>query len=408
MSANYLEGVSYIQALLPPLSIREGVEIDTSTRIYGGECTLQRLSVNLLLVKLFLKITQETALALKEAGFKKFDALVRNFGCQITAHQVFQLVQNEALFEEAQRVMTIVESKFAQIEKIRAVAGLVIKQNFRNNNFSFEEMATSLELNFTVSVEFSQLIRLRALSIVNLSVVITNTNGRKIEVPKTKPESLQRLVKGKAIKFLPTLVYGLQAVESRNAVSHIQVAADNLSNSLERRTLLQRAVSSERVRESIPISERTSPILSLPLLHNTEISLRGISSGVILVKNKLFTGEERVEGAVETKLFLNATTHLPLSAEKVASLAAATPLFVIEGYIFDFKRLEKILTEGGLIRVLNANCAVLNQYGAKTSQEDIEDFFVQEDINQYKLYKEIPETIFEVDHVFCSSVRVER
>ena len=315
--------------------------------------------------ELFLKIALGTAEAIRECHYKKFDALIRNFGCQITALQVHQLVQNPRLASTAAKIA----------------------------RKAIDHLKVETHSDIRVSREFSKLARFHLLYLVNKAVAVHDKNdpSKVIEIPETSIEKLKKLSKIKD-QQLTDLVSAIQSEESIAAADFIKQEALQLGD-FDRSGLIKKALTNTHQRRSTKFD-----IVSLPLLYNTEASLRRVTSGPILVKNKLLMAGKPIEGEKEIQLFFQSITGPEISKENIDPKQS---LVVIEGYIKNADALFELIHTKGLVHIINANCALYKQYASFTTQP-LKDPELKKDLENYKKEKNIPLNVFEIDHVYCS------
>ena len=273
--------ISLIESMLPRAEIVERNVFEKKTTIPQGN-TQQveqiRQSIftqNYKIIELFLKVAEDAAIAVIDKKYTAFDALVKNFGCQMTALEVQQLLSEESLLNEA----------LSLIKTILKIQGVVKERKFiKKSRFNFSEFCSTIpEMgDLKVSERMARLTRLRFLAIVNNNKIV---NER--EVPYTELGPMIKLVKNLDIKFLDTLVVGLQADESFRAVSFIQEQAKQISPANPRKRIISEALLT--VKEKTAKGERTGTSFT-SLLYNMEACLCRIDNGIVLVKNKLKLG----------------------------------------------------------------------------------------------------------------------
>ncbi len=311
---------------------------------------------------LIIKIFQQTATAIQENRYKQFDALVKNFGCQISSLQVARAISSPHLKREAEEIDRLIREK-------------------------------SLPKNFGPSSQFLQLARFRVLTIINDNKLDPTGN----EVPFTNLERLATISTLSKTK-LNEIVFGLQVEESRNAALFIAEEANAISDTELRKPLLQRLLS--------PIFQRTSHLItSIPLSYNTEAVMIRFN-GLVLLKNKLFLLDKPIEGTSKETVFIQMPQQRILEFQEVENLPIEEPLIVIEGFIAKEKSIRELVQNVGVRTLLNANCALIPQYISGCEQNLGDDEAVA-DLSVYASRKDIND-VFVVDHIFCSSVKEER
>lgn len=382
-----------------------------------------------------LEIAQEATQAIINAEYTKFDALVGNFGCHLTASFVQDAVRQNPLRNEA--------------EKIEQVIGQLLEKIAKNASIEPQD------LNFTFSQEMYTLIRLRLLCLVNTSIL----NDKSKEVPITNSSHvLDKITNKIAPLFIPTkhvkteklknissnmieslfgrkkkdfkedevagventiailsskleqngiefqkmlnavslLVNGLQEEESEKAAQYVRELSLNLNPSNERTALVQRMLQKEFERNE-------SRIVSLPLMYNTEAVINSYK-GIVLVKNKLLLCGQLREGMKERKIFIQWPENRLLSPEEIKSLSDDEPLLVFEGDLSSELPVEELIIQKGL-------CNVINAVNAQPQYEKYHSKLDEEGMNDLKIFadrKEDAAVFDDLDHIYCASVKEER
>lgn len=406
MSINNLFNISLIDTLLPSPESFEGRELAAATTLDPCSFNAKRSYLeSLRIAELFLKILKESVGAVNSGSYKQFDALIKNFGCQITALEVYRLAESPDLKERASRLRGPIDSRLKKIEKIKSNFENELKNSpFKAERHTFRGVVDHYGLDLAIDETFARLVRFRLLAAIN-----TNVDVEGEEVPRSNPDLLRsrKFVPKLDSKSCHSLVNGLQAEESQLAAKFIQEVSLSLPPVLERSRLVVNALSDENLRVSKVAGGRSySPIASLPLLYNTEASLGGIGRGLIAVKNKVDFIGKRIEGARDLCFFVDAETKSLLREEEVRSHLCSRPVVVVEGYIRDGERLRGELREGRLIDIINANCALLEQYASKTDQGELADEELQRDLSEIAARAQpIVKEIFAVDHIYCASLK---
>lgn len=353
-------------------------------------------SLNTAFAKLILEVTQEAALSLNEGKYKPFDALLKNFGCQLTALEVQQSIAQGELLQEAIRVKDFAKEKFIALED-------AIKKPTSKGvqcGLSITDYLASIRVDMEVSPTFAKFVRLRLLSIVNDNKPSKDNTA---ELPITNCKLLQDRTTSLGVKgLIPTLINGLQAEEAASSAKFIQ-SVECINGDRERLAFISSKLGNSYLRGT-KVPPKYSPILSLPLLYNTEAMLRAIN-GVVLVKNKLSFCKKPIADAIDTKVFLRMPENSILEQKEVDALDPKAPLIVIEGYVNKDVNLAEKIRELGIIAIIQANCAPLYQYASGTCQE-IED---QEMLQDLALLKGRADalSVLNLDHFYCASVAEE-
>lgn len=314
---------------------------------------------------LILRIALETADAVINNQYKRFDALIGNFGCQITALEVQQLLSKTELRQEAVRLYT----RLPQVKEVQ------------------------------VSTDFSRLVRFRLLSVVNVNVLDA---AKTREKPETQSEKLRELIEdvdAVTKNVLKDFVRRLQANESANAAAFIKGEANLLTlEDTPRAHLLQLLLGSAFNREK-------DCIVSTPLLYNTEVVFRR-TIGLVLIKNKLFLLNERRPNEREVKVFMRFPQEEIVPEGDIAGVPDDTPLIVLEGYVRT-ENLAAQIQDLGFYTILSANTAIIPQY-IKGIEDTRLDEKADADIATFSAQGNIADEVFEVEHVYCASMREER
>lgn len=355
------------------------------------------------LANFLLEICKETAEAILNGHYNQFDALVKNFGCQMTAIEVHQLVKQPEIKKEALRVQQIATNQLALLasKKNGMPEGL--------HGMSFADyMQNCCGIEAKLSPEMAQLLRFRILNIVNSNVL--DTSGR--ERPQTDVSALQGRLEALQMgteerKFLDknfslkTWVERLQEEESRHAAEYIRQAANQITDP-ERGPILQRMLSSEFARQA----KAHTKVLSVPQMHCGEAAVRGIDEGYLLVKNKTHNCHVIRANAQPIKIVVKMPEEQILSVEEVALLPPETPVMVFDTLMTSECDIVDIINTIGVVRLLNATLSQLPQYVRNIAPDIQRDEEIKADIAQYQglyhVYKQA-----EVEHMYTSSLQDE-
>ncbi|MBS0637747.1 MAG: hypothetical protein JSS12_09555 [Verrucomicrobia bacterium] len=385
-----------MNALLPRSDLPEARELNINTVYVGGRTKSEKNTAADLCTrigKMFCIVAEETASALLDARYKCFDPIVKNFGCQINAAEVNQLIRSkrEALCEEAVRVQAFVGVELAK--KTRKLAGETTLSEYLS------------KADIAVSDEMARLLRARLLCIVNRDMP---KNGR--AVPTTEVGLLYKKVSpkkepsAKVRTCIQLIVDGLQAEESRKAVTYVRSCAERLPDDM-RKQMLIRALLEDRTSKVKANLQLNSPIVSVPLLHNTESCLRSYN-GILCVKNKLMFCDEPIVGAVAKKVFIKMPEEQLID---VSLCNPAMPVIVVEGYVKPETDLGNRLMAVGVMNMVLANCAPIKQYASGALQDPLSDQEAEQDVIRYKGPDfNDARAVMELDHIFCSSIKEER
>ncbi len=366
--------ISLFDSVIPGEDTKERKEFIIKTRI--GAIKNDKLQTqNTKLALLILTVAKETANAILENQFKKFDALVKNFGCHITALEVQQLMKKNVLRKEAK----IVIAEIDLIMSKQKGSAYSIKEPMEVYNYI---KAAGLDIN--VSPEFAHLVRFRMLNIVNDNIL----NNEGYEVPVTNLKLLNKKIKKSY--SLPThlLISGIQAEESRRAAPYIKNQADLLSpEEVVRASIIQRLLDHSFLRSSA--SYKYSSIVSTPLLYSTEAVFRR-TKGLVLIKNKLNLLGERIKNIEAIKVFIEFPSQKILQPKELNKYSDQEPILVVEGYVRT-QNLIAMISELGIFTILNANAAVHpnTQYASGCDQSSFGDEEADQDVAFFKAKTEI-------------------
>lgn len=399
--------LSLIQSMLPSEGTLEAANLNRQS-VQTGCCLFRerqseiqsKSGLSAKIAKLLLLVAKETADAILESRYKYFDALVKNFGCQITAVEIHALAQRNGLQEEAERIRRLVEDKLSTIP--------VQPSKCEGVHTIRDYIERKCNIQFEVSPEMSRLLRLRMLCIVN-----TNIEKAGREVARTDVSLLGRKVSKntnhKLENLLKIIVSGLQAEESRHAVHYLKEAAvrslprDNL-----RCSIIIDALQLERSSEVYDINSQT-PIVSVPLMHNMEASLASIAQGIVCIKNKLAICGKPIADARPLTVFIKLQNETLLSEAEIKELPPELPVFVVEGYIRNDVKIQELFGEGRFLNLVRANCAILPQYASGASKDKVGNEQVAADIAAFASSAfDRAREIMEIDHTYCASIREER
>jgi hypothetical protein len=362
--------------------------------------------------QLILMICKETAQAITACHYKQFDALVKNFGCQITALENYQIANLPDLKTEAETIQICAKEKFELLQSLQK------KPPSGVPTMNLEEYLHHVNATILVSDSMARLIRFKILNIINSNKIMFDKDGIKREVPFTKIENLKDKIKilsiteqeKKLLEKFPfkTWVEGLQLEESEKATRYIQKMAKNIFH-LERGPVLEKMLSDNFVH----ISKKSRPqVKSQPQLHSCEAAVRCMQEGYILVKNKLFLGEYKREGAQPVRQMIKMPEEIFLTVEEEGLLEPQTPVFVIEVLMasnVNREAVQVMISEAGLVDFVNSTVSRLPQYLEGTDVEKIKDEAIKEDIKAYqtdkhnKIYQ-----MAEIEHIYTSSWQDEK
>jgi hypothetical protein len=426
--------VSLIDTLLPSSERTERVCLDKNTRLNtqinknGDQAKLKlQYQTNIKIGQVFLLIAEETARFYSESRYKEFDALVRNFGCEMIALEVAQLVsldspERQTLLAEAVRIQQNVRPLLNRCKE---------KWNSpdpgQNGMLLADYLRNTLSIDMEISPNFARLARLRMLCIINkvdtCETQVINLRD-KVSEGRTMPNGL--------LENLQLIVAGIQADESRQAARFIRTQAESLTGRKQSLCRLLSADFDAQMRASNPA--RKSSIVTQPLLQRVEVVFRRFS-GVVLVKNQVkingFSPCERQPNRV----YVLMPSSRVLTKEQVEELDKRTPLVIAEGRLNDREKLIAAINTIGLVKILLASCVTevkrtvigdveqitlgkMPSYSPGTPPMETRtydcDVEAQKEIaairngqNPTYTSEKIACEIFALDHVYCSSVNEE-
>lgn len=397
--------LSLIDSILPSITTIEGRIIREQMVLQGDKTVCKKRCIdqkrkNLWLGKLALLLAKETAEAILDARYRSnFDPLIKNFGCQITAKEVMQLVGTPFLYEEAAKINKLAQNNLIQLKKLQQK---LPEGEVKMTAIAYNEKAG---IDLSVSPEFARLVRFRMLTIVN-EIILKLINGIEREVPQTNTSLLS--LKDKNFRNLPLqeIVSGIQAEESVKEAQFVEQLSVKLNTS--RKTLIQRLVS-DRFLRPVMAYEEHSPIVSLPLNYTVESVLKTLN-GIILVKNKLFLCNKketkRIDQAEPMHVYLKMPERKVMTPEEISLVDPNQPIYVIESFIKKNTLLQQKIEDIGLMKIARANCAIFPQYASGTLNQEIDDEEARRDLQKCAEMKEALE-VMEIDHMYCASMKEE-
>lgn len=424
MQALQNDQVSFFKSILPGLETEDGKTLNNKLSVKYGELfkngnlnvrekefenvkikdhTISQLTI------LLLNVAIETGEAIADKRYKVFDALVGNFGCQITALDVYGKVSNKELCEEAKRVSKKAREKLKNLMdleeeslgKDNLMFFSILTKEERQKIIPMSQILQKAEIDFPVSIGLRDLCRFRLLQLINDNK-LDEKNG--CEMPFTNISLLFKSgLDGRIItkKTVEQLINAIQIEEANKAASFIQQVALRM-NIVEQRTEIIKRLLEDRFKKTY----RT--ITSLPLNYNTEACLRSFQ-GILLIKNKLFNYlAQPIEGAISQKLFLKMPGETILNDKEITELSESEPLIVLEGVVRKEVSLAETIMKVGLYQLILSNCAELPQY-ANLPKDDpgLIDNEAQLEIKRLKDFN-LSANKFYLDHFYCASAKEER
>jgi hypothetical protein len=330
----------------------------------------------LTIAQVVLIVCESAAEAVCENRYSAFDALVKNFGCHITALAVQRTVKKTQ--NEAARMRDLCR------EKLQKIAVMFQKPPVGECGQTLAKYCQHVGVDITLSQEFCDLVCFRFLHIIHDKKAVGNE-----EVPITCVDPLERVkntletgMRGQVCSF-ETWVEGVQARESKKAVRFIQQVADTLDEPIYRKM-----VSEEHVRQA-----SKSSVVAVPQSYSTEAVMRAMK-GILVVKNKLTIAGRPVLGVKRDVVFMRMPEQKILSEDEVMRVKPDKPVVVLEGFQAN-RPLVELIHEMGIFALVQSSLKKLPEYTA--------DFNVPQDVEPgyYTL-------AFRVDHMYCASMEEVR
>lgn len=367
---------------------------------------------------------KHTLMAVEKGKYTRFDALIKNKGCQINAMLVNSLVRDKIVLDEINTLIPEVKEKcdamptiFSELPKLKGnpektwdkKADQEARNQVKEEN---KKMVNDLidRMDVAVSPAIAQLVRLRILTVVN---ACCNENGR--ETQRTNFEALQnkvcKVLGRRSKKIIPYVkknfpfkvwVQGLQMEESKRAISFIQDQAQMLQ--CERALKLQHLVGNDFVRKT---EKQTPEVVNLPEHPTIEIAVEQFT-GVICVQNKLQIGKIERKDAKVLQVFVQKSGNTLLANEEIEQLPQTTPVLVMECFISEQlskEGLQDMLIKHGIVKFACATGTRVRQYLKKTTYQGEQIKAITEDATIYKT-AELDEVyrIAQIDHIFLAGI----
>lgn len=337
---------------------------------------------------LVLGVAISTGEAIKAGKFRMFDALVGNFGCQLTARDVQEKLRDLELIQEAIQVSEIAQERLGSLDQQR-------KSIPPEPGESFADYAIRLNVNLPISARLRDLFRFRLLNMIHSCVM---KNG--LEVPVT---DVTRLMKENAPigkKPLGRLIRDLQVEESAKAVLFARKKAQELVDNDPRKELVSRLLQPE-------FEKRYLGIVSLPASYNTEAVLKSYQ-GVVLVENKIKYCGIRNPDSVPQQVWMALPSERQLSPDEIQTLSEDRPILVVEGVVLNGASLSEAIRQYGLVAIVLDSVAASSQYaGVQPGDTGCLDEEALQDLQMLKRNR-LNENTFNLDHIYCASVREVR
>lgn len=397
-----LAHVSLFDSVWPLEESKESKNLHTTTRLpERGNPAHFKVNYQKILTyaQVVFTICKTAADSVVKGNYRKFDALLKNFGCQMTALDVHQKLSRSELCEEAVHISKLCVEKFEQIGK------MFNKPPQGKCGMTMNQYVGHAGLDIQISAQFADLVVYRLLHVIHDTKL---ERGEEVPVTNLDPlelvkNQLEKKASGPLFSF-DAWVHGLQAKESRKAALFIQHEVEKLEVSHERALLLKRMVGPAHLREATFGSNRSS-ILTLPQSYSVEAAVR-LFQGIMIVKNKLRLSNNLIQGAVPEKVFISFPEHKILDQEEIKGLDPLQPVIVLEGYKGSGS-IAHTISQIGVITLLNINCANMPQFTSMFPQDPLNDKEAEEDVASFKKREEWIKS-FRADHLFCSSVGDER
>lgn len=380
----------------------------------------------LVLGQLILEKCQETTEAIIDATYKKFDAMVMNHGCQITALQNHRLIKTEGLLEEARKVHDLAIVQLARINDflIHASSKDPVYAGKRKLGMNVFDYLKEYEFDIEISLTLAQLVRFRILHSINgLEQDEIEEFSRKqlqkkqSEEPFTCYAPLENRVtqifiqnrllgNSKQAVNIKSWIRCLQIEEAQEAVTFIKAVADENPSKVK-----------ELLLKSLSAIKEGSHGERLPQLYTGEVAINGVE-GIVLIKNKRkYNGRVRPETS-DIRVFLKMPEGRIMSAHEVQKIPDEESIVVLEGYIFVGEDLlQSKVAELGVSTLLKATLALSDvapqdSYTLHTTIDSFTEKRLKEleeengDINLQTIIDALH--VVKFDHMYCNSIREER
>jgi hypothetical protein len=399
--------ISFFESVLPGLQTIEGKKLDAKLTVGNATSDQSEVFPRILqFTKLLLTVAAETGAAIEQNRYKDFDALVGNFGCQITAFDLQRKVRNSKLREEAVRVSQQARIKLEELEHTFQQRILVIQlpmikllQKPPYFQLTMLEILRQAGLDFSISPDLRDLLRYRLLKLINDNKMVGT-----VEVPCTNVallfEKVDQIKQNETA--LKKLIDAIQMEESKKAAFFIRQAASEMNPEENPRACIIQRLLSER------FERKSKGIVSLPLVYNTEACLRNYQ-GIVLIKNKLSNCLGKIQGAAPQRVFLKVPGDRILNEREIANIPDHESLIVLEGIVLKGVSLAEIINDSGLIPLVLSNCAEEPQF-ANLNQGDqgiIDDEEARLELEDFKRLN-LKATKFALDHFYCASMGEEK
>lgn len=374
---------------------------------------------NLSVLLLVLDVAKETAQAVSgvfqkhpdslepnAVGYRVFDALIGNMGCQVTAAWVLKTLKDKvSLVQESEQVN---KKTLERIEEVKKHLWPKPPKQTEPDVLSYLQnlkLSSGAPMDFLISPEMAQLIRFRLLKLVNFNEQDFKVFGKKRERPVMRTDELQMrnnvhcnssLGKGRTVSstFFNTWIKGLQLQESQQTRGSLQNMAENL-NYKKRALFLLEMVGNDYL----------SKQKAMPQYYAFEVALRTIAEhrSVAVLRQKTDFCDQLDPEAKPVQIWVQFTSEGEriLSREEVEALDKKLPVAVIEGYMNpDTRAVSENIKADGLMQFAGASLARLDlEHEAFPS-------YPKEAQEEIQLLAKSPQ-LFEADHMFCGMVGTE-
>lgn len=421
--------VSLFDNALPSPDYEEGKKFLKSFTVpekgHPNGYSITYFRTHLLFGRLILEKCQETADAIVEKSYKKFDALVMNHGCQITALQNHRLLKSRKLAEEARKVSEAATKQLSRLDEFlkNSASKDAVYAEKRKLGMDISGYLKACQCDVELSPAMAQLVRFRLLHSINgldqdedCDLSFKDQRKKQCEIPFTSFAPLEGRVtricaenaftRPKPPVNLKSWIRCLQIEEANEAVRYIKGVADECPEMLKERLYASLA----EIREGT-YGER------LPQLYTGEVSLKGVD-GIVLIKNKLKIGGVLREGTEDIRLFVKMPEGKVLSNDEVAAIPDDEPVVVLEGYVIvDEEALRTRVAELGVSTLLKATLARCDvapdeAYTSDTgissaTEEGLRKFAANHGEFDYDAIAAALRVV-KFDHMYCNSMKEER
>jgi hypothetical protein len=376
----------------------------------GFNETKQGQKENIAIATLILNNTLQALTTLQSRRLRKLDALAGDFGCQLQAWKIFNLVFSEPLKKEAEELK-------ASLEPVKQTLG-VMRSKLGSRKYVPAEAVTEIfaqKLNaISLSEEMAYLLRAHLLTVTKRYYLKDGYTRDKTEI-----SLLDKLAQGIDGAIRRQIVNFAKMEHSKSSIAFIRAEALTLSTcSLEKRARINFMLQEENIYQSQAEDENFPKSFSCTF-YNFKTILRRLRERQVplLIRNVQKRGEQR---SIQL-LYRSASpggAFAPCPLALVQELK--TPLIVLEAFIREgasSTEIERLVREQGLYRLLLASAAIEDPFEPKKS--DLSMIRSEEAVQEIVKYREKakamdcakdsrPAPLFLLYHVYCSTLAEEK